>query len=151
MYRRAVPAETHNEDQRGSPDTPQFEGVIFSDGSCAIRWCTAVRSTSVWTTFDDMMRIHGHPEYGSEIEWHDEAVEYPNLEGRALLKYPDADIRCRRIWRGGKYTNTAAIGHLQPPGSTLALCGRMTCGSDYATSDALKPCQNCVAKAVNPR
>jgi len=69
MYRRSVPVETHNEDQRGKPDEPQFEGVIFSDGSCAIRWRTAVRSTSVWASFEDMMRIHGHPEYGSEIVW----------------------------------------------------------------------------------
>ena len=71
MYRRNVPIDTHNEDQRGSPSEVQYEGVIFSDGSCAIRWRTAVKSTSVWASFDDLLRIHGHPEYGSELVWTD--------------------------------------------------------------------------------
>lgn len=71
MFRRNVPIETHNEDQRGKPDEPQFEGVVFADGHVAVRWCTAVRSTSVWASMSDMLRIHGHPEYGSELVWHD--------------------------------------------------------------------------------
>ena len=67
MYRRNVPKETHNAFQTNDPSEPQFEGVIFSDGSVAIRWCTAKRSTSIWDSFDDMMAIHGHPEYESEL------------------------------------------------------------------------------------
>jgi hypothetical protein len=73
MYRRAVPAETHNEDQRNAPDEPQFEGVVFSDGTVAVRWRTAKRSTSVWDSMDDMLAIHGHPEYGSVLVWTEEA------------------------------------------------------------------------------
>ncbi len=72
MYRRNVPKETHNEYQRNAADEPQFEGVIFSDGKVAIRWLTAKRAVSFWDSFDDMMTIHGHPEYGSVLVWHDE-------------------------------------------------------------------------------
>lgn len=71
MYRRAVPTETHDENQRNAPDDPAFEGVQFTDGTCAIRWRTAVCSTSIWASVDDMLKIHGHPEYMSEIVYHD--------------------------------------------------------------------------------
>jgi hypothetical protein len=71
MYRRNVPKETHNELQANPSDQPQFEGVIFSDGRCAIRWLTAKGSTAVWDCFEDMMAIHGHPEYDSVLVWHD--------------------------------------------------------------------------------
>ena len=69
MYRRNVPTDTHDENQRNAPDQPQFEGVVFSDGSVAIRWLTAKRSTAIWASMDDMLAIHGHPEYGSELVW----------------------------------------------------------------------------------
>jgi len=73
MYRRNVPVDTHDENQRNAPDEPQFEGVVFSDGFCAVRWLTAKRSVSVWNSFEDMMAIHGHPEYGSELVFHEPA------------------------------------------------------------------------------
>jgi hypothetical protein len=69
MYRRLDISDTHDKNQVNSPDAVQFEGVIFSDGSCAIRWLTAKQSTSVWASFEDMMAVHGHPEYGSELVW----------------------------------------------------------------------------------
>ena len=69
MYRRAVPTDTHDENQRNAPDQPQFEGVVWTDGTCTIRWLTAKVSTSVWASLDDMLAIHGHPEYGSELVW----------------------------------------------------------------------------------
>ena len=71
MYRRNLPAATHNADQANAASQPQIEGVVFSDETCAIRWLTAKRSTSVWASIDDMLAIHGHPEYGSELVWHD--------------------------------------------------------------------------------
>jgi hypothetical protein len=71
VYRRNISErDTHNELQKNADDEPQFEGVVFTDGTCAIRWMTACRSTSVWSSLDDMLAIHGHPEYGSEIVWH---------------------------------------------------------------------------------
>jgi hypothetical protein len=50
-------------------DMPQYQGVIFADGTVAMRWLTLRRSTSTWDTFADMFDVHGHPEYGTEIHW----------------------------------------------------------------------------------
>lgn len=69
MYRRAVPTLTHDENQRNAADEPQFQGVVFDDGRVAVRWLTAKRSVSVWDNMEDMLAIHGHPEYGSELVW----------------------------------------------------------------------------------
>lgn len=69
MYRRNMASAPHTAEQKNAPDQPQFEGVVFSDGSVAIRWLTAKRSTAVWSSMDDMLAIHGHPEYGSELVW----------------------------------------------------------------------------------
>ena len=70
MYRRGDLSATHDSNQANAPDEPQFEGVVFSDGTCAVRWLTAMRSTSVWASFDELMAVHGHPEYESELVWH---------------------------------------------------------------------------------
>jgi hypothetical protein len=71
-YRRAISLrDTHNEYQKNPDDVPQFEGVIWTDGSVTLRWLTACRSTSVWASLADCLTIHGHPEYGTEIVWHD--------------------------------------------------------------------------------
>lgn len=69
MYRRNVPPETHNDQQANPPDQPQFEGVVFSDGTVVLHWLTARRSISVWDSFYDMLAIHGHPEYDSVMVW----------------------------------------------------------------------------------
>lgn len=73
MYRRGDISETHNDLQRNAPDVPQYEGVIFTDGTVAIRWLTPLRSTSVWDDMDTMLGVHGHPEdqYASELIYHD--------------------------------------------------------------------------------
>lgn len=71
-YRRNISKrDTHNSLQKNPDTMPQFEGVIWSDGSVTLRWLTACRSTSVWASVEDMLAIHGHPEYGTEIEWLD--------------------------------------------------------------------------------
>lgn len=36
------------------------EGVVFSDGTCVVRWGGARRSTVVWNSIDDVQAIHGH-------------------------------------------------------------------------------------------
>ena len=76
VYRKGDISDTHNEFQANPPDQPQYEGVVFTDGTCVLRWCTALRSTSVWTTLDEALGVHGHfePRYGTYIEWHDEEV-----------------------------------------------------------------------------
>lgn len=76
-YRKLDISATHNENQVNPADEPQYEGVVFSDGTCVLRWLTALRSTSVWTDLDTAMGIHGHPEYGTIIEWHDDPLPLP--------------------------------------------------------------------------
>lgn len=71
-YRRNISErDTHNHFQKNPDDEPQFEGVIWHDGSVTLRWMTACRSTSVWANIADALNIHGHPEYGTDIVWHD--------------------------------------------------------------------------------
>lgn len=36
------------------------EGVMFGDGQCVMRWCTSTRSTAVYESIADLIRIHGH-------------------------------------------------------------------------------------------
>ena len=85
MYRHNVPTDTHDENQRNAPDEIQFEGVEFSDRTVVIRWMTAVPSTSVWDSMEELLKIHGHPEYDSELVWLDEK-EFPQSEKSALKK-----------------------------------------------------------------
>ena len=72
MFRRGDISATHTADTANVPDAIQFEGVVFTDGRVAIRWLTSLRSVSVFDSMDDMLGVHGHPEYGSELVWHDE-------------------------------------------------------------------------------
>lgn len=74
---RAHTTEHHTDQHQNLPDEPQFEGVIFSDGSCALRWLTPRRATSVWASFADAMAVHGHPEYGSKVVFHDKPYTLP--------------------------------------------------------------------------
>lgn len=50
-------------------DQPQYQGVRFDDGTVALKWMTAVHSTSLFDSFGDFLKVHGHPEYGTRIEW----------------------------------------------------------------------------------
>ena len=52
---------------------PDYEGVIFADGSVVIRWLTTYKSHSVWPDWDTFYQVHGHPEYGTVIEFDDAA------------------------------------------------------------------------------
>ena len=72
MYRDHVPTETHDKNQANSADESQFEGVIFEDKRVVVHWLTAVGSISVFDSYQDLMKIHGHPEYGSRLVWIDE-------------------------------------------------------------------------------
>lgn len=75
-YRRDMDSrETHNDQQKNPESEPQYEGVVFTDGTCVLRWLTPLRSHSVWNSFQEAMGVHGHPEYGTEIEFHDLASD----------------------------------------------------------------------------
>ena len=73
VYRRGDLSATHDKVQWTGPDEPQFDGAVFADGTCVLRWCAAVGSTSVWASLEDAFAVHGHPEerYGTEIIWHE--------------------------------------------------------------------------------
>lgn len=49
----------------------EYEGTVFSDGTVVIRWLTRFRSHSVWASWRDFLEVHGHPEYGTVIEFAD--------------------------------------------------------------------------------
>jgi hypothetical protein len=36
------------------------EGVVFTDGTVALRWLTERASTAVYACLDDVLAIHGH-------------------------------------------------------------------------------------------
>jgi hypothetical protein len=73
VFRRGDLSDTHTDKHVNPPDVPQYEGVVFTDGRCALRWLTPLRSVSVWDSLDDALGVHGHPEprYGTELVWHD--------------------------------------------------------------------------------
>jgi hypothetical protein len=71
VYRPNPPANYVEDGYANPPDEVQVEGIVFSDGTCVVRWCTAVRSHSVWDSFGSFQKVHGHPEYGTKIEWVD--------------------------------------------------------------------------------
>ena len=79
---------------------PHFEGVVFSDGRVAVRWLTAHRSVAVWDSLGEMLAVHGHAEYGSELVWLD--VEQAQMETGARVVVVDGS-------RGGCYVGSGAI------------------------------------------
>ena len=73
VYRKGDLSETHDENQRPfGPDVAAYWGVVFPDGTCVLRWNGPSVSHSIWASFEDAMKVHGHPEprYGTEIVWH---------------------------------------------------------------------------------
>ena len=48
------------------------EGVVFSDGKCAVRWIVGEhRCTSTWDSLNDIEKVHGHGGM-TVIVFHDE-------------------------------------------------------------------------------
>jgi hypothetical protein len=65
------------------------EGVIFGDGTCALRWRTSKRSSAVYDSFDDLLSIHGHD--GATIPlWLDGEDEAPRTSTEYLPDPNDA-------------------------------------------------------------
>jgi hypothetical protein len=46
-----------------------YQGVIFDDGTVVVRWTTEHKSHSVWRDYPTFYKVHGHPEYGTRIEF----------------------------------------------------------------------------------
>lgn len=71
VYRHDPPESYQLTGMANPPDRPQFEGVVFSDGTVCVRWLTECRSHSVWSSLADLQRVHGHPEYQTVTRWLD--------------------------------------------------------------------------------
>lgn len=72
VYRTAISErESHSTQMKNADNEPQFEGIIWSDGTVTVRWLTSVASTATFNSLQDLLTIHGHPEYGTEIDWGD--------------------------------------------------------------------------------
>ncbi len=70
-YRPNAPEEYLEQGAANPGDEPQYEGVIFTDGTVCIRWLTKFRSHSIWPDYDTFYKIHGHDDYGTEIKFLD--------------------------------------------------------------------------------
>lgn len=70
-YRPDPPADYVEKGITNGGMVPDYQGVIFSDGTVVIRWLTAFRSHSVWQDWNTFYQVHGHPEYGTRIVFDD--------------------------------------------------------------------------------
>lgn len=77
-FRPNPPAEYEEKGITNSGYTADYEGIIFSDGTVVLRWLTAFKSHSVWDSFTSFYRVHGHPEYGTVIEFAD-GLDMPEI------------------------------------------------------------------------
>jgi hypothetical protein len=70
-YRPHPPGSHYVQGVANAPDEAQFEGVVFTDGTVAVRWLTQYPATSLWPDWNTFYQVHGHPEYGTVIDWLD--------------------------------------------------------------------------------
>lgn len=90
-YRPNPPADYIARGIAAPADEPQYEGVVFSDGTVCVRWMTEYQSHSVWSSWEPFFHVHGHPEYGTRIDWLDS--EPPTTAERAAqLEDDDEDV-----------------------------------------------------------
>ena len=66
-----------SDSDKASNNGKVLEGIVFSDGTCVVRWCVGTQpdSTAVWNSFADFERIHvtSRPEERTAtIHWLDE-------------------------------------------------------------------------------
>jgi hypothetical protein len=66
-YRPQPPVEYAEKGITNSGNSPDYEGIVFSDGTVVIRWQTRYRSTGIFASWDEFLQVHGHPEYGTRI------------------------------------------------------------------------------------
>jgi hypothetical protein len=71
VYRYDGPAGRGERGTANPPGKPQFEGIVATDGTVAIRWLTKAASWAIFGSWGEMTAVHGHPEYGTEIRWLD--------------------------------------------------------------------------------
>jgi hypothetical protein len=47
------------------------EGVVFTDGTVALRWTVELQSTALYDSVDDLLAIHGH-DGSTHVQWVDD-------------------------------------------------------------------------------
>lgn len=77
IFRPNPPEDYQATGVANAPDEVQLEGCVFGDGTVAIRWLTEYRSFSNWADFASFEAVHGHPEYGTVVEWLDDERGLP--------------------------------------------------------------------------
>lgn len=95
VYRTGDLSDTHDENQAPiSAEVPSFWGVVFPDGTCTLRWAGVVAATSVWASWDDAMKVHGHfePRYGTRLEWNTPQVVGVKALCPHCNEYTDFDL-----------------------------------------------------------
>lgn len=88
VYRTDLKGSKHTELQKNAENQPQFEGCVFSDGRVAVRWLTPVAAFSIWDNFGHLMHVHGHPEYGTIIVFHDKEHEVKEIKDESRQSLP---------------------------------------------------------------
>lgn len=71
IYRPNAPEGHLASGAANAPDEVQLEGCLFSDGTVSVRWMTQFRSFSNWDSWAAFDAVHGHPEYGTVVDWLD--------------------------------------------------------------------------------
>lgn len=107
IYRPNAPEGHLASGAANAPDEVQLEGCLFSDGTVSVRWMTQFRSFSNWDSWAAFDAVHGHPEYGTVVEWLDGDVDTlgppPGREQINLLarRIDRNASRIREAFRGG--------------------------------------------------
>lgn len=96
-YRPDPPQDYRERGLANAPDEAQYEGTVFSNGTVALCWLTSVNSHSIFKSWDDFHQVHGHPEYGTKIEWTDPAGADALAARVAELRETADQIRAMRI------------------------------------------------------
>ena len=71
VYRMTPPEEYKSAGLANSGEKPDMQGVVFDDGSVAVRWLTAYASHVIWKDWDTLYAVHIDPyqNYGTRVEW----------------------------------------------------------------------------------
>lgn len=108
-YRPQPPAEYIEKGITNAGARPDYEGVVFLDRTVAVRWLTAYRSTSIWPDLETFKQVHGHPEYGTVIEFHKRHVPEVPIDGSLEIRQLSHLIRA--------LTATAGFIEITPEGT----------------------------------
>ena len=71
VYRDTPPKSYEATGLSNLSSDPDFEGVIFSDGSVAVRWRTLYASHVIWPDWRTLYMVHiePHQNYGTRVEF----------------------------------------------------------------------------------